>query len=287
MIRLTTKMISFFIIVASLLTLAACGSDTSTNDSSTDSSTGVVYLKNAGSGFFEVDPNGDFTLTLQDVDPNVVHYTEVPRRRGGVISVTDFIDQFLNGNSEVTPTVRLYWRGSGERSITLNLSTVSHDASNQTATIQGSVSSAVDTSTGADILLSAIPQEMSNVTLSISFLFDISCKATLSNNSFQALLITRVDSSPGGQDWTASFAPGDTVPSGGTITSSIEDAGACEASMTFQTPAGDSFDASFENTPTSASTFSCNNMPSTLQCSVIGNDHGQPLEVVFTINDAS
>jgi len=288
MIRLTTKMIGFFTIVAFLVTLAACGSfDTLPNDSSTDSSLAVVYLKNAGSGFFEVDPNGDFTLTVQDVDPNVAHFAEGPRHRGGVISVTDFIDRFLNGNSDVTPKVRLYWSGANVRSVILDVSTVSYDASNQTATIQGRVISAVDTSTGANILLSSIPEEMSNVLLSYSFIFDVSCDATLVNNSSQTLTISGVDSTPGGDHWTAAFSIGDPVPSGGgKISSSIQDTYYCSASFTFQTPAGDSFDTSFANPSSDPSTWNCNNLPSYLQCRVNGNVNGQPLSILFTISDS-
>jgi len=113
-------------------------------------------------------------------------------------------------------------------------------------------------------------------------MFDVSCDANFQNSSNQTLTIVSAWSQPPGDQWTASFYPGQQIPPGGGIGSHTSTSVECEAGFKFQLPNGTSFDASFDNPWNRASTWGCDQVPG-FQCQSTGNSHGQPLVVRFNL----
>jgi hypothetical protein len=108
----------------------------------------------------------------------------------------------------------------------------------------------------------------------------VSCDAILENKTGETLTLT-FGADPG-SGWGTNLSQGMRVPNGGSVYGKIETIGNCSARLTFSGTKG-GFTASFKNPWNSASTWGCSNVTAPVNCSISGNEHGQPLKVRFVV----
>jgi hypothetical protein len=111
----------------------------------------------------------------------------------------------------------------------------------------------------------------------------VSCDATLENQTGETLTLTSFSADPG-SGWGTNLSQGLRVPNGGSVYGKKGDVvGNCGANLNFSNSKGGRFTASFNNPWNSASSWGCSNVTAAVNCSISGNEHGQPLKVRFVI----
>lgn len=111
----------------------------------------------------------------------------------------------------------------------------------------------------------------------------VSCDATLENQTGETLTLTSFSADPG-SGWGTNLSQGLRVPNGGSVYGKKGDVvGNCGANLNFSNSKGGRFTASFNNPWNGASTWGCSNVTAPVNCSISGNEHGQPLKVKFVI----
>jgi hypothetical protein len=114
-------------------------------------------------------------------------------------------------------------------------------------------------------------------------LFEVSCEATLTNDSPYILRVTNFSAHHRG--WKTNIVVGKELRPGQSLSGSISDAPMkCGATVWFSDNSGRTFKATFHNPWNSSSSWECQDITTApIVCVIDGNRYGQPLRVKFSI----